>query len=182
LPITLSMVTGATVTGRLISATGKVTVFPISGLSLATAALIVLAATITIAPTPLVLVLTALIGAGLGMVMPSMQVMVQHAAGRESLGAAIGSLSLCRSVGGAIGVAVIGAAVFVLIERSSDPLAGVLQRVMQSGPDYLAQLSAIERSAVAAQLDRTFRIVFFGIAAMSGIGALIATTVPSPKL
>jgi EmrB/QacA subfamily drug resistance transporter len=182
LPLTLSMVTGAMVVGRLISATGKVTVFPLAGLSLATAALVALGATIGVARTPLVLCLTALIGAGLGTVMPSMQVIIQHAAGRESLGAAIGSLSLSRSIGGAIGVAIIGATVFVLVGSSGDGSAATLQYVMQAGPRYLGQLSEAERSAVVTQLDDTFRAVFFGIAAMSGIGAVIAASVPKPKL
>jgi EmrB/QacA subfamily drug resistance transporter len=182
LPITLSAVIGSLTIGRLISTTGKVAIFPLIGLSLATAALIVLGATISTASTPLVLGLTALIGAGLGTVMPSMQVIVQHAAGRDSLGAAIGSLSLSRSIGGAVGVAIIGAVVFILTAGSGDALGVTLQRAMEAGPGYLTRFSAAERSSIAEDLDRTFRVVFFGIATMSGIGALIATTVPKPKL
>lgn len=181
LPITLSMVTGATLSGRMVSRTGKVTIFPIIGFSLSTASLVALGATITFAPTTLVLCLTALTGAGLGMVMPAMQVAVQHAAGRESLGAAIGSMSLCRSIGGAIGVALIGAIVFVSIGRIHTTLGGVLARVIETGPAYLEQVSADQRAAVGALLDRTFRVVFFCIAAITAIGALIATTVPKPK-
>jgi EmrB/QacA subfamily drug resistance transporter len=182
LPITLSMVTGATLTGRLVSRTGKVTIFPIIGLSLATAALVTLGATIAIAPTTLVLALTALTGMGLGMVMPALQVAVQHAAGRDALGAAIGSMSLCRSVGGAIGVALAGAIIFLAIGGSHGTLGGVVQRVMAAGPEYLDQLSAADRAGVTAQLDRAFRIVFFSIAAITSVGVLVATTVPQPKL
>jgi EmrB/QacA subfamily drug resistance transporter len=182
LPITLAMVTGATVTGRLVSRTGKVTIFPIVGLTLATAALVALGTTITFAPTALVLVLTAMTGIGLGMVMPAMQVAVQFAAGRESLGAAIGSMSLCRSMGGAIGVAAVGAIVFVSIGRIHGGAGTLLATVMQQGPEYLDQLSAANRNAIVALLDRTFRIVFFGIATITAIGALVATTVPKPRL
>jgi EmrB/QacA subfamily drug resistance transporter len=182
LPITLSMVLGATLTGRMVSRTGKVTIFPIVGLSLATASLILLGATITFAPTTLILCLTAVTGAALGMVMPAMQVAVQHASGRESLGAAIGSMSLCRSIGGAIGVAIIGAIVFVSIGRIHSALGGVLARVIEMGPGYLDQLATDQRVAVGALLDRTFRIVFFSVAVIAAIGALVATTVPKPKL
>src|SRR5439155_1355076 len=119
LPITLSMVTAATFTGRLVSRTGKVTIFPMIGLTLATSALIALGVTITFASIALVLFLTGITGVGLGMVMPPMQVAVQQAAGRESLGAAIGSMSLCRSIGGAIGVAMIGAIIFLSIGRAA---------------------------------------------------------------
>src|SRR5437763_6323676 len=181
LPITLSMVTGATITGRLVSLTGEVKLFPIIGLALATVALIVLGAAINIASTAVVLILTAFAGVGLGMVMPAMQVAVQHAAGRESLGAAIGSMSLCRSIGGAIGVAIIGAIIFVSIGQSGGALGAVLHHVMDTGPEYLEQLSSVDRAAIADRLDHTFRIVFFSIASITALGALMATTVPKPK-
>jgi EmrB/QacA subfamily drug resistance transporter len=181
LPITLSMVLGATLTGRLVSRTGKVTIFPVAGLSLATLALLTLGATITFAPTGLVLALTAMTGAGLGMVMPAMQVAVQHAAGRESLGAAIGAMSLCRSVGGAIGVAAMGALIFIAMRHSDPSATAALQQVMHAGPEYLAQLSAAERAAIGEHLGQTFRIAFFSMAGVTAIGALIATTVPKPR-
>ena len=181
LPITLSMVTGATLTGRLVSYTGEVRIFPIIGLSIATAALIALGATLALASTAIVLCLTALTGAGLGMVMPALQVAVQHAAGRESLGAAIGSMSLCRSVGGAIGVAAIGAIISVSIGGAGGMLGSIFAHVMDAGPEYVSQLAASDRAAIADQLDHTFRIVFFSIAAIAATGALIATTVPKPK-
>jgi len=180
LPITLSMVTGATVTGRLVSRTGKVTIFPIVGLSLATAALIATGVTISFASTPWVLGLTSLTGIALGMVMPAMQVAVQQAAGREALGAAIGSMSLSRSVGGAIGVAIAGAIIFVSIGHADPAMYAVLEHVMGAGPEYLAQLSTTQRASIGAQLDQTFRLVFFGIAVITGIGAIVATTVPKP--
>jgi len=179
--ITLSMVLGATLTGRLVSRTGKVTIFPVTGLAIATLALLTLGATITFASTPVVLALTALTGAGLGMVMPAMQVAVQHAAGREALGAAIGSMSLCRSIGGAIGVAAMGALIFLAIGHSDASASAALEQVLHSGPGYLDQLSAAERTTIGEHLGHTFRIVFFSIAGVTAIGALLATTVPKPK-
>ena len=175
------MVIAATLTGRLVSLTGEVRMFPVIGLSIATAALVTLGTALAVASTAVVLCLTALIGAGLGMVMPAMQVAVQHAAGREALGSAIGSMSLCRSVGGATGVAIVGAIVFASIGGSGGALGPVLERVTDAGPEYLNQLSATDRAAIAAELDHTFRVVFLCTAAMTGLGALIATTVPKPK-
>jgi MFS family permease len=175
------MVTGATLTGRLVSRTGKVTIFPIVGLSVATVSLVVTGLTISFASTPWVLGLTALTGVALGMVMPAMQVAVQHAAGREALGAAIGSMSLSRSVGGAIGVAITGAIIFVSIGRVDPAMYTTLEHVMGAGPDYLRQLSVADRAAVSAELDHTFRLVFFGIAVITALGAMVAATVPKPE-
>jgi hypothetical protein len=107
---------------------------------------------------------------------------VQSAAGRASLGSAIGSMSLSRSIGGAIGVAIIGAVVFVSIGRRDGGVGALLARIIESGPESLDRLSQADRNAIAGEFDRTFRVVFLSIAAMTGIGALIATTVPKPKL
>ena len=181
LPITLSMVTGATITGRLVSVTGKVTVFPIAGLSLATLALLTLGASITFAPTYVVLLLTACTGLGLGMVMPAMQVAVQHAAGREALGAAIGSMSLCRSIGGAIGVATIGALIFLVMRRGDAAASTVLTEVLRQGPELVERLSEADRASIGTHLAYTFRIAFIGIAAITAAGALVATTIPKPR-
>ena len=182
LPVTLAMVSGATLTGRLVSCTGKVTVFPVIGLGLATTALLALGLMLTALPTAVVMVLTGVLGFGLGMVMPAMQVAVQHAAGRESLGAAIGAMSLCRSVGGAIGVAVVGAIVFASIGGDDGALGSVLARVMDAGPESLALVSNADRAALVAQLDRTFRMVFLCIAVVTAGGTALAWTVPGPKL
>jgi hypothetical protein len=116
------------------------------------------------------------------MVMPAMQVAVQHAAGREALGSAIGAMSLSRSVGGAIGVAAIGAVIYLSIGHADPALNRMLARAMSEGPDYLGHLSGSERAAISAQLDHTFRLVFFSSAAITGVGTLVATTVPKPSL
>jgi len=115
-------------------------------------------------------------------VMPALQVAVQAAAGRHALGSAIGSMSLSRSIGGAIGVAIIGAIVFVSVGRRDGGAATLLARLVEQGPEVLGQLAAADRSALARELDRTFRSVFLSIAVMAGLGAFVATTVPKPRL
>nr|MBA2690819.1 MFS transporter [Burkholderiales bacterium] len=115
LPITLSMVASASVTGRIIAKTGYVSIFPKYGLMFATANALVLAVLLARAPTWLVVALTAGLGGGLGMVMPATQVTVQLAAGRERLGSATASIAVARALGGAVGVAIVGAVLFTLI-------------------------------------------------------------------
>ena len=112
LPVTLAQVVSAVVTGRLVTHTGHVNIFPLAGLTLATIAFLGLAATVAGAPTAVVTALTMLVGVGLGMVMPPTQVTVQLAAGRKALGVATATISLSRAIGGAAGVAVVGAVLF----------------------------------------------------------------------
>jgi EmrB/QacA subfamily drug resistance transporter len=180
LPITLSMVISSAVTGRLVTQTGHVTIFPQCGLALATLALLALAAGVHGAPTRLVLGLTLVVGVGLGMVMPATQVTVQHAAGRESLGAATASISLARALGGAIGVAAVGTVLFALIGEAGDALATLLRHAVDGGPAFIGRMAAPERAALAAHIDGVYRVVFLIIAAFTLTGALVARTVPRP--
>lgn len=180
LPITLSMVTSSAIVGRLITRTGRVTIFPQLGLGLATLAFLLLAASVTSAPTSVVLGLTMLVGTGLGMVMSPTQVSVQLAAGRDSLGAAIASISLSRSIGGALGVAITGAVVFALMGDAGEPLSAALQQAIETGPAYSGRLSPEQRIALAVHLDGAYRVVFVVMAALTAFGATLARTVPKP--
>ncbi|MFO1323920.1 MAG: MDR family MFS transporter [Burkholderiales bacterium] len=178
LPITLSQVTSAAITGRLVTHTGHVNVFPKIGLTLATLAFVGLSWTVSGAATHWVLALTVLVGAGLGMVMPPTQVTVQTAAGRGALGVATASISLSRAVGGAIGVSLVGAVLFALVDRSADGASALLHQAMDGGAAYIARLSAGERASMTARVDEIYRVAFLVIAAITAIGALIAATVP----
>ena len=179
LPITLSMVCTSAIVGQLITRTGRVTIFPQIGLSVAALAFVTLGASITAASTPIVLALTMCVGVGLGMVMPPTQVTVQLAAGRGALGVATASIALSRSLGGALGVAIVGAVLFALIGAVDGTLARVLREVVEGGPEYIAQLSPQQRGALAAHLDGAYRVVFFALATIAAAGALIACTIPT---
>jgi EmrB/QacA subfamily drug resistance transporter len=178
LPITLSMVATSAVVGQLITRTGRVKIFPQIGLGLATLAFASLSASITTAPTIAVLAMTSIVGIGLGMVMPPTQVSVQLAAGRESLGAATASISLSRSIGGALGVAITGAVVFAALGDAS--LSSLLQDVINGGAASIDRLSADQRAAFAAHLDDAYRIAFAVLALITTVGAVLAGTVPKP--
>jgi EmrB/QacA subfamily drug resistance transporter len=181
LPITLAQVTSAALTGRAVTRTGHVTLFPKIGLTLATIAFLGLAFTVSIASTPLVLAFTVLVGAGLGMVMPPTQVMVQTVAGRHLLGVATGSIALSRAVGGAIGVAVVGAVIFAEIDRTGDSAAGLLHQAMEGGSAFIAQLTVAQRETLTGRIDAIYRIAFLVIAAITATGALLALRVPAMR-
>jgi MFS family permease len=178
LPITLAQVVSAAVTGRLVTHTGEAAIFPVIGLSVAALAFGGLAFAIYGAPTAVVLGLTVLVGVGLGMVMPPAQVLVQTAAGRHALGVATASLSLCRSVGGATGVAVVGAVLFALIDRTADGSGALLHEAIEGGAAFIARLTPEQRAAMAGHVNDAYRAAFLALAAVAAAGALIALTVP----
>jgi EmrB/QacA subfamily drug resistance transporter len=182
LPITLSLATASTLTGRSIARTGRLTAYPKRGLAVSTLAFVALAATVTFAPTSVVLALTLLAGAGLGTTMPPTQIIVQSAAGSTSLASAVASVSVSRSIGGALGVAIVGAVLFLLIGREDALLASVLPQIAQSRGAFLAALPDPQRQAITAHLDDAFRVVFLVLAAFTCIGAYAAAKVPEQRL
>ncbi|HEV3239205.1 MAG TPA: MFS transporter [Casimicrobiaceae bacterium] len=182
LPITLSLAASSALTGRSIARTGKLTAYPKLGLAVSTVAFLALAATVTFAPTPVVLGLTLLAGAGLGTTMPPTQIIVQSAGGSASLASAVASVSVSRSIGGALGVAIVGAVLFILVGREDTLLASVLPQIAESRGAFLATLPDAQRLAITTHLGSAFRVIFFVLAAFTLIGAWAAAKVPVQRL
>ncbi|MEP6996568.1 MAG: DHA2 family efflux MFS transporter permease subunit [Betaproteobacteria bacterium] len=180
LPITLAMVVSSAITGKLVSRTGRVTIFPQLGMSIATLAFISLAVALSRGSTAVVLGMTSIAGIGLGMVMPPTQVTVQLAAGPASLGSATASIALSRAIGGATGVAIVGAVLISALGVAADSLPALLSRVIEAGPDAVAQMSVAERTTAAATFDRAYRLVFGLLAGVTLAGAALARTIPRP--
>lgn len=178
LPITLAQVTSAAITGRLVTRTGNVTLFPKLGLSVVCLAFVAMSLSVDRAPTSVMLMLTFIAGAGLGMVMPPTQVAVQTAAGRGALGVATGSISLCRAVGGATGVAAAGAVLFAVIDRAGGSATALLHQAIEGGSAFVVTLPEAQRASLAGYVDDAYRAAFALLAAFAAIGALIAATVP----
>ncbi|GAA2724305.1 MDR family MFS transporter [Actinocorallia aurantiaca] len=109
IPMMLGMMISATVSGRIISNTGKVRPFIIAGL-VSLAAGFALMSTID-HETSLVLISGAmmLVGAGVGMSMQNMVLALQNGVSMKDMGAASGAVAFFRSLGGTIGVSVLGA-------------------------------------------------------------------------
>ncbi len=113
LPLTAGMVLGAMGSGRIVARTGRPKDILVGGMTLSSVALLSLG---LMPPNNVFIILCGFIaGTGFGPVMPTTQVVVQTVAGRAHLGAATALITLCRSLGGAVGAALFGALVFSLI-------------------------------------------------------------------
>jgi EmrB/QacA subfamily drug resistance transporter len=108
-PAMLGITVSSTVSGRLITRTGRYKVFPVVGLGLMTAALVLLAA---VAGNPSQATTAgglAIFGLGFGMVTQILVLAVQNSVERRELGVATATTGFFRALGGAIGAAVLGA-------------------------------------------------------------------------
>lgn len=162
LPLSLGVVSGSTLTGRIVARTGRPAGVPVFGLALAGCCLLLLG---LLQPSmALMVVLGAGCGIGFGTVMPVAQILVQSLAGRERLGAASSIVSLARSAGGALGTAGFGALVFALLG------IGNLDALLQAG-----------RSGVAA-VGPAFHSAFIGAGMLALLGAWVASRLPRVQL
>jgi MFS family permease len=105
LGITLS----TNIAGRSISRTGRYKRFPVAGLALMTAALVLLAAVAGDPSRTTTGIAIGLFGLGFGMVGQVLIVAVQNSVDRRQLGVAMATTSFFRALGGAVGAAVLGA-------------------------------------------------------------------------
>ena len=162
LPLTLGLVVGSTITGRIVYRTRRPSATPPIGLGIAAASLALLGVT---PPEPwLISALGLCCGLGLGGIMPSAQVIIQQLSGRRKLGAGAATLGLARVIGASLGTAGFGAISFALLQ----------------GTDIDAMLHG-------AAGDRTrlvdgFHIGFLAIAGLALAGALHARRLPDVRL
>ena len=142
LPLMFGIGAGSMVTGRVVSRTGLTTIFPSVGLIVVTVCLVLLGLFAgNLGPRQLSLYLFVS-GLFMGTVMGVVQVTVQNAAGAASLGSAAASVQLSRSIGAAVGTALVGTVLFATLSLSDPETARLFATLVQQGPDALAALPA----------------------------------------
>ncbi|TDC02355.1 MFS transporter [Nonomuraea longispora] len=129
IPMMLGVLISSTISGRMVSRSGNVKPYILVGSIVLTAGFLGLS---TIDhQTPLLLIAGAmvLVGAGVGMSMQNLVLAIQNTVPLSELGAASGAITFFRSLGGTIGVSVLGA---VLANRVT---AGINEGLVKAGID-----------------------------------------------
>jgi EmrB/QacA subfamily drug resistance transporter len=121
-PAMLGITISTTLSGRSIVRTGRYKRFPVAGLALMTAALVLLAVFAGDPSQVATGVGLAVFGLGFGMVTQVLVVAVQNSVERRQLGVATAATGFFRALGGAVGAAVLGA---VFASRAGDIVAAV---------------------------------------------------------
>ncbi|ACU38691.1 MDR family MFS transporter [Actinosynnema mirum] len=109
IPMMAGILVASTVVGRLVTRTGKLKPYLVAGSLSLTAGFAVLGFLDRETPLVVLSVAMALVGAGVGMTMQNFVLVVQNAVPLKDIGAASSTVSFFRSLGGTIGVAVLGA-------------------------------------------------------------------------
>ena len=108
-PLMVGVISGATLSGRMMTSLRHYKRPPMLGLAVALLSALALSYDPLALPLPVVALLLALVGSGMGTVLPVTTVAIQNAVPMHQLGTATGTMNFFRSLGGAIAVAGFGA-------------------------------------------------------------------------
>lgn len=109
LPMVAGLMTASVTSGRLISKFGRYRLFPIIGTAVITAAFFLFSHIAYDTNRLFIGIWMAVLGLGIGMVMPVMTLAVQNAVERKDLGTATSTVTFFRSIGSSLGAAIFGA-------------------------------------------------------------------------
>jgi hypothetical protein len=169
-------------TGRLVSKTGRTTVFPVFGLALVTANLFVLAVWAQALSTTALGWLLLWNGLFMGTVMGVVQVTVQSASGPVRLGEAAASVQFSRSIGAAFGTALVTSVLFAVLSIKNPEAARLFAAMTEHGAYVASNLSAAQRADIQAVIAEAFRFAFLLIAGFTTVGLLLALSIPLRRI
>lgn len=169
LPLVGGLMIASTVSGQLISRYGRWKGFLVAGAILTTAGLALLSTMDHTTSIPLLGGYLGVLGLGVGMSMQNLVLAVQNTVDVTEIGSASSLVAFLRSMGGTIGVTVLG---IVLSHRVSALLGGPASGA-SSGTSDLSQLDGAAAVAVRAAYGDAIGRVFL-IAAIGSILTLVA--------
>ena len=181
-PLTIGIGTGSLVTGRLVSRTGRTTVYPVGGLIVATTTLVLMALWTSHLDNVTISILLLTNGLSMGTVMGVVQVTVQSAAGSMRLGEAAASVQFSRSIGAAFGTALVGTVLFAFLALRNPQAAHVFAAMVEHLGGGGPPISAAQRGAIHADVVAAFRAAFLMIAVFTASGCLLAYTNPLRRI
>lgn len=173
LPLMFGMLGAQLTSGQIISRTGRYRAHPILGGALLVAGSLVLLPLQASTATAVASALTLVTGLGIGLVMQSTLLITMNSADARDMGAASGTVTLVRTIGGSLGIALLGA---VYVNRMQASLAERLgpetaYRTATGGGDLtpaaLRQMPAAVRDAFGAAVTSGLRGILVGAAVLS---------------
>jgi fucose permease len=170
-PLMLSWVVSSIIGGRLLLRLGTRTLV-LAGLGFMFVGFAALATFTRTTPRGLIVAELIFIGSGLGLVMLTLLIAAQHSVPREQLGITTSLNQFSRSIGGTVGVAILGALLTAGLARfASNPNALV-------NAEARAHIPRNELLALQGALEKTLRTIFGACAAVVALSVAAAVSLP----
>ncbi|MEE2045192.1 MDR family MFS transporter [Nocardiopsis tropica] len=185
-PLMLGVLVSSTVSGRMVSNSGRVKPYVVTGLVSLTLGFLLLS---TIDETTSLLIVSAgmlLVGTGVGMSMQNLVLVVQNSVPLSELGAASGAITFFRSLGGTMGVSVLGAILANRVGTNiSEGLAGAgvdASAAAGSGTLNLAAMPPFVREIVESAYGSSTGDIFLVATGIAAVGLVVGLFLPKVRL
>ena len=182
LPLTAFIAVGSMITGQIITRTGRSAIVPSVGMPMLSLLLFALALFSPVLGLSQLPVLFCLIALCCGTGMPVVQTTVQLVAGARQLGSAAASVQFSRTIGAALGTAVIGAILFGTLAAHDRETARLFALMVQTGPQAMHALPPERIVVVEGEIASAFRTAFAAIACFPLLGAIMAWRIPVRRI
>ncbi|MFJ5773123.1 DHA2 family efflux MFS transporter permease subunit [Streptomyces sp. NPDC093094] len=189
LPMVVGLLLSSTVSGQIVSRTGRWKVFPIAGTGVTALGLLLLHELDEHSSTGEMSAYFFVFGLGLGLVMQVLVLIVQNAVGYEDLGVATSGATFFRSIGASFGVAVFGT---VFSSRLADQLtdafrgvqlpAGVTPESLSADPRAIRSLPSQEQTDALHAYSTAITDVFLYAAPVALVGFVLAWFLKEDRL
>ncbi|MFF9093006.1 DHA2 family efflux MFS transporter permease subunit [Streptomyces sp. NPDC014802] len=189
LPMVFGLLLSSTLSGQIVSRTGRWKVFPITGTAVTTIGLLLLHRLDEHSSTAEMSAYFFVFGLGLGLVMQVLVLIVQNAVSYEDLGVATSGATFFRSIGASFGVAIFGT---VFASRLGDKLtdafrgvklpAGASADALKADPRGIGALPPSLRPAALHAYATSITDVFLYAAPVAFLGFLLAWFLKEDRL
>ena len=176
IPMIVGQMGASIIIGQLVSRLGKWKGWMLTGSVLALIGMSLMSTLRYDTPFALVAVYMFVLGAGLGMVMQNLTLIVQNDTPPQQLGAASANVNFFRTIAGTIGVTIMGT---ILSSSVADYIKGGLEKFTPSSPEEIEALKTLGSGDVphVAQLPEAIRVIVEG-AYGHGIGDAFIVGIP----
>ena len=174
-PLMVSWVLSSIVGGRLLIRFGTRGIV-LTGLTFMAGGFAALAMFSRATPHWIMVVELVVIGVGLGLTMLTLLIAAQHSVPREQLGITTSLNQFSRSIGGALGVAILGAMLAAGLSAHSDNPNALVNA------EARASIPAAELAKLRGALEETLRMIFWTSAGVVVISLAVAVTLPAERI
>jgi EmrB/QacA subfamily drug resistance transporter len=188
LPLVVGIFTTSIGGGQIMSRTGRYKWMPITGAAVVGAALVAFSRLEVDTPYYVIALIMYAFGSGLGLTMQVVVTAVQNSVDRRHMGVATASVTFFRSMGGALGTALLGAILNIRLAHHLNDIVGAAQGRGPAGPIETNDVTAIRalpepiKSWVLEAFTRAMNDVFLVAVPFMVVALVIAVTMREKPL
>ena len=197
LPLMFGIVSMSIFSGKWITKHGKYKMFPVIGMVLMTAALLLMVTLSETTPYWHIVIFAAMLGMGLGFCLQNLVIALQNSLDVKDMGVGTALNTFWRSIGGTLGVAIfgsiyaskltayIGSGVKHLAATNPAALAGATPQAFAQLKNNRAVMKAFTpelQATVIHSYVQSFHVIFYAAAPVTAIGFLVALALKATPL